>query len=196
MNRQRTFQEYRTIDLAILAFILVVCEFITVKAANSWFPGQPYTVSLAAALTSIVFMRWSWWGCFHAFLAGTAFCAASGAELFSYIIYCIGNLFSVLAVPVLLKYGKEKTRTGMFGLIFPLLVLLLMQGGRAAVALMMGASAAAVTGFFTTDSVSMLFTFVIIWIARRLDGIYEDQKHYLLRLSAKEKAEKEVHHEG
>ena len=41
-------------------------------------------------------------------------------------------------------------------------------------------------GFFTTDSLSLLFTFVIIWIARKLDGVYEDQKHYLLRINTKE----------
>lgn len=190
MKKQRTLKEYRLIDLTIFAFILVLCEFLAVRAADSWFPDQPYTVSVAAAVTSIVYMRWGWWGCFHAFFAGTVFCASHGATLFSYFIYCFGNLFSALAVPVLLRVGKEKTRTGMFGMIFPLLVLLLMQGGRAAVAMILGASLASVTGFFTTDSISMLFTFVVIWIARRLDGIYEDQKHYLLRLSALEKAEK------
>ncbi len=193
MERRRTYEEYRLIDLALFAFILVVCEFLIVKAAASWFPGVPYTVSIAAVVTSIVYMRWGWWGGFHAFFAGTVFCAASGATLFSYFIYCFGNLFSLLAVPILLKYGKEKARTGMFGQVFPLIVLLLMQCGRAAVALILGASPASVTGFFTTDSISMLFTFVVAWIARRLDGVYEDQKHYLLRLSAKEKAEKEVH---
>lgn len=190
MQKQRTFKEYRQIDLTILAFILVVCEFLTVKAANTWFPGQPYTVSVAAAVTSIVYMRWGWWGCFHAFLAGTAFCMASGAMLQSYLIYCIGNMLSVLAVPLLLKIGKERARTGMFGKVFPLLVLLLMQTGRALAALVLKASPQSVIGFYTTDSISMLFTFIVVWIAGRLDGVYEDQRHYLLRLSAKEKAEK------
>ena len=196
MRRMRTFSEYRRTDLLIWALILVVCEFLTVKAANKWFPAQPYTVSVAAAVTTIVYMRWGWWGCLHAFLAGTVFCAASGAQLFNYLIYCIGNLFSVLAVPCLLKVGKERARTGTFGLFFPILVLLLMQCGRALAALALGASTASVIGFFTTDSVSLLFTFVVVWTARQLDGVYEDQKHYLLRLSAKEKAEKEVHYEG
>ncbi len=196
MTRRRTFQEYRLIDLTIWGVILVVCEFLTVKAANSWFPGQPYTVSVAAAVTTIVYMRWGWWGCFHAFLAGTVFCAASGAALFSYFIYCFGNLFSCIALMILLKIGKERARTGTFGMIFPVLVLLTMQGGRALTAILLGASPAAATGFFTTDSVSMLFTVVVIWTASRLDGIYEDQKHYLLRLSGKEKAEKEVYNEG
>ncbi len=197
MERQRTLGEYRTIDLAMMGLILIICEFITVKAANSWFPGQPYTVSIVATVTSIVYMRWGWWGLFHAFLGGTAFCAASGAVLNYYIIYCLGNLFSGFAMLALSMAGKEKVRNGSWlKLGFPMLVLLCMQAGRAIVAMVMGASPAGATGFFTTDSISMLFTIVVVWIASQLDGVYEDQKHYLLRLSEKEKAEKEVQNEG
>ena len=76
-------------------------------------------------------------------------------------------------------------RTGNLALVFPLLVQVLMQAGRAAAALLLGVEPADVVGFFTTDSLSLLFTFVIIWIARKLDGVYEDQKHYLLRINAK-----------
>ncbi len=61
-----------------------------------------------------------------------------------------------------------------------------MQAGRAAVALLLGADTANAVGFFTTDSLSLLFTFVIVWIARKLDGVYEDQKHYLLRVHAEQ----------
>ena len=67
---------------------------------------------------------------------------------------------------------------------------------RALIALLTGAERASVIGFYTTDSLSMLFTFVIIWIARRLDGVYEDQIHYLLRINAKEGTEKEVNYES
>ena len=91
---------------------------------------------------------------------------------------------SVLAVLLLRLYGKERVRTGNLALVFPILVQLLMQAGRAAVALVLGAGLENVAGFFTTDSLSLLFTFVIIWIARKLDGVYEDQKHYLLRVHA------------
>ena len=44
-------------------------------------------------------------------------------------------------------------------------------------------------GFFTADVLSLLFTGVIVWIARRLDGIFEDQKHYLLRIHEAEEKE-------
>ena len=40
--------------------------------------------------------------------------------------------------------------------------------------------------FFTTDSLSAVFTLVIIWIVRRLDGVWEDQFHYLKRFRPEE----------
>lgn len=49
-------------------------------------------------------------------------------------------------------------------------------------ALAFGAAARDCLGFFTTDSLSLLFTGVVVWIARRLDGVFENQKHYLLRI--------------
>ncbi|MDE6590414.1 MAG: hypothetical protein K2K53_08770, partial [Oscillospiraceae bacterium] len=111
-------------------------------------------------------------------------CLFSGATGGQFVIYCAGNLVSVLAVLLLRAFGKERVRTGGLSLVFPILVLLLMQAGRAAIALLLGTDPANAVGFFTTDSLSLLFTFVIIWIARKLDGVYEDQKHYLLRVHA------------
>lgn len=188
MKRQISLKEYRRIDLALWAVILVVFEAIIIKASNSWFYDQPFTVSLAAAITSIVYMRWGVWGGFHAALSGFAFCLFSGGTVNQFMIYTAGNLFSLLAVLFLKKLGKEKVRTGQFlHLIFPALVLVLMQMGRAVMAVLLGANPAGILGFFTTDSLSMLFTLVIIWIVRRLDGVYEDQKHYLLRMQEENK---------
>ncbi len=182
MRRQRSWKQYRAIDLAMLAVMLAIFEYIIVRAANWWFPGQPYVVSLAAAMTSIVYMRWGAWGAIHAVEAGAVFCFFSGADRSQYLIYCGGNLLSLAALVMLKKAGKEKVRQTRLGLVFPVLVLCLMQAGRAAVAFALGAESAALPEFFTTDSLSYIFTLVIVWIAGRLDGIYEDQKHYLLRL--------------
>lgn len=190
MNRQRTLKQYRMIDLAFFALMLLVAEYLIVRAANHWFPAQPYTVSVAAAIVSLVYMRWGWWGGIHAVLAGLVFCFFSAATRQQYLIYCGGNLFSLAAVFLLCRIGKEKVRTGHLALLFPLLVQFLMLLGRALLALALGAPLTEATGFFTTDVLSFLFTFVIIWISRRLDGIYEDQKHYLLRLQAQQKLEK------
>lgn len=169
--------------MALWAVMLVLFEWIIIKASNSWFPDQPFTVSLAGALTSIVYMRWGAWGGIHAALSGFAFCLFSGGTVNQYMIYTAGNLFSLLAVLLLKWLGSEKVRTGQFlGLVFPAAVLLLMQAGRAAVSILLGANPSGTLGFFTTDALSMLFTLLIIWIVRRLDGVYENQKHYLLRI--------------
>ena len=186
MRKQRTWKEYRTIDLALTALMLAVFEYLIVHAANFWFPEQLYTASLAAAVTAIVYMRWGVWGAIHAVLAGAIYCLFAGGAREQYIIYCAGNLFSLLALIPLKALGKEKVRTGRLGLAFPILVLLLMHVGRACMAMLQGAGPLAVVSFFTMDALSYLFTFVIIWIARKLDGIYEDQKHYLLRIHAEE----------
>ena len=122
MNRQRSWREYRAIDLALLGLMLAVFESVILRAANWWFPGQPFTVSLAGAMTSIVYMRWGIWGALHAVEAGLVFCYFSGAAGPQYVIYCAGNLVSVLAVLLLKALGKERVRTGHLALIFPVLI--------------------------------------------------------------------------
>ena len=186
MKKQRKWQEYRAIDLALMALMLAIFEYLIVSAAKFWFPDQLYTASLAAAITSIVYMRWGVWGGIHAVEAGIIYCLFAGGTREQYIVYCVGNLVSLFAVILLKAVGKERVRTGQLSMVFPLLVQLLMHVGRAGMAMLQGAGPLSVVNFFTTDSLSYLFTFVIIWIARKLDGVYEDQKHYLLRIHAEE----------
>ncbi|MCC8059623.1 MAG: hypothetical protein LIO81_02095 [Clostridiales bacterium] len=188
MKKQISFQEYRRIDLLLWAVMLMLFETIIIKASNSWFADQPFTVSLAGAMTAIVYMRWGAWGGIHAALSGFVFCLFSGGTVNQYIIYTAGNLFSLASVPLLKRIGCERVREGQYlCLLFPALVLFLMQTGRAAVAVVLGAEPAAALGFYTTDALSMLFTLVIIWIVHRLDGVYEEQRHYLLRIQEEEK---------
>ena len=185
MKKRFSFAQYRAIDLTLWAGMLAIFEYLLVMAARFWYADQLYTVSLAAALTAIVYMRWGAWGAIHAVEAGFVFSLFSEATPRQYIIYCAGNLLSLLAVAALHALGKEKVRKSVFlSLGFAAAVQVLMQAGRAAVALALGAVPAQVVSFFTTDSLSLLFTCVIVWIARRLDGIYEDQKQYLLRMQA------------
>ena len=183
MNPRFSFQQYRAIDLGLFAVILCVSECLIVNAATFWFPDQLYTVSVVGAVTAIVLMRWGPWAAIHAVLGGLVFCLASRGSARQYLIYCIGNLFSLLMLIPLKKLGGEKIRLdGVLSVCFGLLTLLLMQLGRALTALAMGTEPAACLGFFTTDALSLLFTGLLIWVARRLDGIFENQRHYLLRI--------------
>ena len=242
MNHRLTFRQYRQMDLTVFGAMLVVAEALIVLAATRWFPAEAYTVSIVAAVTSIVLMRWGPWAAIHAVLGGLVYCFVSGGQPGQYLIYCAGNLLALLSllwfrIPgkerVAGKYrasgndraagsdlisgkkgksgsdrtsGKERIREDSFlTVMFALTTQLFMQLGRAAVAFALlralPGSAPAGTqsiagalsfciGFVTTDALSGFFTAVILWIARRQDGLFEDQKHYLLRIQEAEKEER------
>lgn len=191
MKRQLTFSQYRSIDLGIFAAMLLIFEYIIIAAATSWFPAQPYTVSVVAAVTAIVMMRWGPWAAIHAVLGGAVFCFFSGAAPVHYLIYCVGNLAGLLPLLMLRFLGSERVRNdALLSLLFALLTQLFMQLGRAGIALALGHTFESCVAFVTTDALSALFTMVIIWIVRRLDGLFENQKTYLLRLDKEREKER------
>lgn len=191
MRRQLTLAEYRNVDLTIFGVILAVCECVITLAANRWFADQLYTVSVTSALCAIVLMRWGLWAGLHAVLGGAAFWLASGGTAQQLAIYALGNLAGLLLLPLLRHGGKEKIRSDMlFTALFALGVTLAMQLERAAVALVLGTDLGTCVGFFTTDTLSDVFAMVVVSLARRLDGVFEDQKSYLRRLREQQKKQK------
>lgn len=190
MNHRYSFRQYRGIDLTLFAVMLCITETLIVHAASRWFNDQLYTASVVGAVTAIVLMRWGPWAAVHAALGGAVFCLASRGSAQQLLIYCAGNLLSLVMLLPRRALGPERIRESAFlSVLFGLGTLLLMQLGRALTALLTGAEPYACLGFFTTDVLSLLFTGVIVWIARRLDGIFEDQKHYLLRIHKPEEEE-------
>lgn len=191
MKRQLTLAEYRNVDLGIFGVILAVCEYAITLAATRWFADQLYTVSLTGAVCAIVLMRWGPWAGLHAVLGGAVFCLASGGTPQQLAIYALGNLACLLLLPLLRGGGREKIRGDMLlTALFALGVQLSMQLGRAAVALALGTPAEVCVGFFTTDTLSDVFAMVVVSLARRLDGVFEDQKSYLRRLQEQQKKQK------
>jgi len=196
VGKRRTFSQYRLIDLVLFAVITVIFEVIVSKAARV-FPSQPYSISIVSAVTCIVFMRWGLYGCFHAVLGGFVTCYATGGSLDQYVIYVLGNTFSVLAVLYLNKIGSDRVRNSAWLSVFMAgLVALLMQIGRGIVAVILGNSLDIAVGFILGDVLSGVFAMVIVGIARKLDGVFEDQKHYLLRINREEKELEEGFDEG
>lgn len=191
MNRQISFGQYRAIDLSILSMVLVVCQYLTHLAVSFWFPEQLYVVSPVAGMTALVMMRWSAWAAIPAGLGGILFVWLSGGSVQQVLIYVLGNLVSLLALFLFGIFGKERIRKESFlAVTFAIAVQLLMQLGRAAVALVLGHSAGTCLGFITTDALSILFTVFIIWTARRIEGLFEDQKNYLLRIQREQQVER------
>ena len=195
MGKLSGLTKYRTTDLFLWALILCLFETLIVKAGTTLFASQPYTVSLVPALVAIVYMRWGAYGTFQAFLGGIVLCLASGCglEVKQVAVYAVGNLFSALVLPILKKRGKKIRDSWLMSAIFASAVALLMQVGRAVVSLVLGDMLSAVIGFIATDVLSGVFAVVLVLIARRMDGVFESQVSYLIRV---QEAEKEARREG
>lgn len=184
MNRQITLQQYRTIDLGILTGFMALSQLV-IHLAMSYFHAAEtgYIVSPVGAVVALVMMRWGWWAAVPAVAGGLVLTLLSGGTAEQILIYSGGNLLSMAALLYLLPVGKERVRgNAVLTLLFAALVQLLMQLGRAGIALACGHPPVACLDFITTDAMSILFTLVIIWIVRRVEGLFEDQKHYLLRV--------------
>jgi hypothetical protein len=184
MNRQISLSQYRAIDLSILTGLMAVSQVAIHLAVSFWRADQTgYIVSPVAAIVALVMMRWNLWAAVPALAGGAVLTLLSGGTAEQMLIYSAGNLLSLLALLYLKLIGKERVRGNvMLALFFAILVQLLMQFGRAGVALLVGHPLQACWDFITTDAMSILFTLVIIWIVRRVEGLFEDQKHYLLRI--------------
>lgn len=184
MNRQISLSQYRAIDLSILTGLMAASQLAIHLAVNFWRADDTgYIVSPVAAVVALVMMRWSLWAAISACLGGVVLTLLSGGSAQQMLIYSAGNLLSMMALVYLKLLGKERVRgNAVLTLIFAALVQLLMQLGRAAVAFLLGNPLPACWDFITTDAMSILFTLVIIWIVRRVEGLFEDQKHYLLRV--------------
>ena len=72
MNRRLSLKQYRNLDLFFFAVMLCISETLIVNAAIRWYPDQLYTVSVSAAITAIVMMRWGGLAAIHAVLGGSS----------------------------------------------------------------------------------------------------------------------------
>ncbi|MBE5804680.1 MAG: hypothetical protein E7316_09235 [Clostridiales bacterium] len=184
MKQQITFRQYRAMDLIMFNALLCLCEALITLGATRWFTGEPYTLSITPAVTAIVMVRWGGFAAIPAVLGAFVFCLVSGATLSQYIIYCVGNLAALVLTQALYRMRWKRLHENvLLALLYGLLTAVLMQLGRFLIALVMGNSLGLCVGFITTDTLSVLFAVLIVWITRRLDGVLEEQKHYLKRVA-------------
>lgn len=183
MGRQRSLGRYRLIDLSLWSAILLVFETITLRAAVKWFPNEPFWVSVVPAVTAIVYMRWGPWGVFHAVAGGVLTSFLIGLPARGYAIYAVGNALSLTAIGII-KLAGRKTLQGdaLKSMLYAMSVFLLMEAGKVLMSLILGWSLKQTIGTFAPEIVTLLFTVVIVWIARRLDGVLEYQQEYVKRV--------------
>ncbi len=178
-----SFRRYRTIDLVIWIIIAAAMEAVATLAASKWFPHEIYCLSTTIAVTSIVMMRWNGFAAIQAVVGGFVYTIIlAGFDVKEIVTYCVGNCFMLLGLLLFKFVGKEKIRgTWRLTAIYAVVMYCLAQIGRWVLTMIFGGSVGAIIGFFASDPITLLFTFVVVLISRVPDGLFEDQKHYIIR---------------
>lgn len=182
MDKNISFAQYKGIDLTILTVLTAVAEAIIALAASRWFPNELYSLSPMVAMVCIVMMRWGPWAVIPAVASGVAFCLVTGATGEQFLVYCVGNCFSLIALVWFKAMGKEAVRKRIeVTILYTLTAFAGMLVGRWLMAMLFGGGVGLIADFFLADCLSMVFAIVVVLIARRIDGLYEDQRSYLIR---------------
>jgi len=192
MQKQISFRQYCIMDLLMMTGLLVIAEIVIHMAVTNWFPSQLYMISAVGIIVTLVLMRWNALAAVPAFAGGIVYGLLYHGTFKQVLIYGIGNLLAVVLVLPMKKIGKEKIQhTHWLALLLGACVCLLMQTGRMIVAMIMGYEFSSAAGFITTDILSTVFTLVVTWIVCRVDGLFEDQKHYVLRIKREQEERRE-----
>ena len=197
-----TFKQYKLIDLTLLSVLFIIGETIVTVAAGKWFPGEPYSLSLVIFFFCFGLMRWGASAWVFAVEGGLTHCLASavfmenGVKPEVFAIYCIGNLFMLLGILVFTFFGKERVRTDLpYTILFVLCVFLVTELGRFCVSFVFERNIGLLSAYIWTDALSGVFALVVVLIIRKTDGLFEDQKQYLLRLEEEKQKENEAENE-
>ena len=195
MKNSITFKQYRAIDLTILSVFLILSEGLTTVATTKWFVAVPFAISTTLAFLCIGMMRWGIHSWILALIGGATygltFVISSGEDPKKCLIYVIGNLLSLLAIPFIKLIGKNKLRqSNLLLLSYAVLTYLLVCVGRWMVSLIFEVSLSSLLAFIGPDVITLLFTAVLLTVVKSVDGLIEDQHDYILR-QAKEREDEE-----
>lgn len=189
MQRQITFRQYRAMDLFLFSALLCISEVLITWGANRWFQTADFILSLSCAVMAIVMVRWGAWAAIPVAAGSIAFCIAQavtqpgGIRWEQVLIYVVGSQAGLVMLLFLKKWNWEKMKHNvLLAVLYGLLTALTMQTGRGLVALVLGEGWQYVAGFILMDVLSTLFAALLTGIASRLDGLMEEQKHYLRRI--------------
>jgi hypothetical protein len=183
-----SFKQYRTLDLMIFLGMYALCEYLVIKAATVWF-DEPYSISIMLPLLVIVMMRWDKYVLIHAVLYAILFVYYQGGSMKQYLIYIIGNLGFLATLIYVYKVGKDKIRNSFFNsAVFLVIGFVTMELSRGLASMIIsGSGPIVILQFLMTDMLSLVFGLLVIIVVRKADGLFQDQKQYLLQINSQEK---------
>lgn len=197
-----SFGRYRATDLLLFAIILTAFSLISFFAFNEWFAADSsrYIFSISIPIALLAMVRWNWYGMFYAVYDGLLFCIlllatdrfGEAPVLQSFLVYGIGNAFVGLAYLMVHFMGyKRIAAKWYFTVLYMLCGWAAVLVGKVIVSICFGAGVgSAFLGFLgARDLLSLAMGIVILLVMRKLDGMFENQRDYLIRLD-KERRDK------
>ena len=183
-----SIRQYKYTDLFFFALVLGLSELLVFLSFEFWFKNtlDKFYINFMLAIVLTVIMRWGWVGGIYAVADGVVQCAIQGGNWQAYLSYIIGTA-CIMSVLILTKLvGKERIRSKWYlTLAYIALAWVSVNLGVTCMSAIFGESflVALTTSFgLGVYGVFPLFAAVaVIMFLRRLDGMFEDQKHYLLR---------------
>jgi len=188
MKKQITKEQYIAIDMVILSIITCILLWAGM-AALKVFSKELFAISVVLPMTLIAMMRHGALGISLAALGGLVYCILNKASLGVYPVYIAGNSFIALNLLWFGNGGKDRVRANLtLTVLYVITGYLLMNTGRSVMAYIMGYRpfVANTIRYFTTDALTAVMSVIIILIAKKQDGVFEDQMEYLRRLAAEE----------
>ena len=184
-----SFKQYRLMDLCSFIAMYALCEYLVIKAATVWF-DEPYSISIMIAMLGIVMMRWDKYTIFNAVVYAFLFVFYQHGSFGQYLVYIVGNLGFMLSYFYVNRVGKDKIRGSFFNsTIYMIVCFLLMEIFRGiASVLVFGSSPFVIVQFIFTDMLSLVFAILTLIVVRKQDGIFMDQKEYLLELNSQKES--------
>jgi uncharacterized membrane protein len=182
-----SIRQYRFTDSFLFAVILIAFDLLAHFAPILYPSGALYTFTLTIPIVLLVMMRWGWQSVFYAFFDGIFLTLLNNPTSWqTYLCYALGNVAIMLCLIPLKLIGKDKIRAKWY--FSALLVFIAWLAQNIAISLLMAVCGQNILYSFTvnfgvslTGLMSLAAALVIILVMRKLDGMFEDQKSYLLR---------------
>lgn len=188
-----SFKQYRAVDLTIMAVILAVAETMFSLGTTKWFSAVDYVISPMIAFACLVMMRWNGFAVIHAVIGGVILCLTTGASAEQFAVYAVGNCGVLVALVFLKLIGKKKVADNfLLSALYVIVAYIGTQAGRWLVGLLVGGNLTDIIQYLATDSLSLLFAMLVVLISRKVDGLFEDQKAYLIRTEEERREEQRL----
>lgn len=194
-SRLISLRQYRLTDSVIFALILAAFDLIAYGALSMFGASAYFTFTMTLPITLLVMMRWGWQSVFYAVADGLILSFLYNRTVWqSYLSYAAGGAALMLILIPFKLIGKQRIRDKWYLTAAAVLAgWFVMNTTVTVIQTVCGADFLNVAsynfGVGLTGLMSLAAGLVVILVMRRLDGMFEDQKHYLIRLD-KERKEK------